>query len=251
MELERLTRLTLEVGRTLMSAGAETYRAEQTMEHVARALGGQQIEIFAVPTGVFLSVRVGEDVQTGLAQVRARETDLRKIALINNLSRALESGQITAEELEQRLQGLAHLPQIRWRRRLGTAIGCAASALLLGGTLVDSAMAMLLGWAVFEISEALIRLEVGGWFLSYAFGSFAGGGLAVTVAHLPGTSLQGLLVASVLPLVPGVALTNGVRDLIGAHLLSGSARAIEAATIGAILAAGATTGVAVAGSLWP
>ena len=47
-----------------------------------------------------------------------------------------------------------------------------------------------------------------------------------------------LLISGIIPLVPGIALTNGVRDIAGCDYLSGTIRGIEALLIGAAIALG-------------
>ncbi len=43
-----------------------------------------------------------------------------------------------------------------------------------------------------------------------------------------GQSTDNIIIGSVMPLVPGVQITNAVRDLITGNLISGPARGIEA-----------------------
>ena len=56
-----------------------------------------------------------------------------------------------------------------------------------------------------------------------------------------GKSLDMIIIAGLMPLVPGVPITNAVRDLLAGHILSGIARGIEALLVAAALG----TGVAV------
>ena len=46
------------------------------------------------------------------------------------------------------------------------------------------------------------------------------------------------IIGGIIPLVPGIALTNGVRDIAGCDYLSGTIRGIEALLIGAAIALG-------------
>lgn len=51
-------------------------------------------------------------------------------------------------------------------------------------------------------------------------------------------SLDKIIIGGIIPLVPGIALTNGVRDIAGCDYLSGTIRGIEALLIGAAIALG-------------
>ena len=44
-------------GRLIMENGGETYRVEETITRMGRAFGLQEVESFAVPSGIFISYR--------------------------------------------------------------------------------------------------------------------------------------------------------------------------------------------------
>ena len=55
------------------------------------------------------------------------------------------------------------------------------------------------------------------------------GVLAILTTKLGWTSnLNDIIIGSVMPLVPGVPLTNAARDLVSGNLISGPTRALEA-----------------------
>ncbi|NMN63647.1 threonine/serine exporter family protein, partial [Lacticaseibacillus paracasei] len=43
-----------------------------------------------------------------------------------------------------------------------------------------------------------------------------------------GHNLDFIIIGAIMPLVPGVAITNSIRDMLAGHLLSGMARGMEA-----------------------
>jgi len=43
-----------------------------------------------------------------------------------------------------------------------------------------------------------------------------------------GTELDKIIISSVMPLVPGILITNAVRDLMAGHFMSGMAKGAEA-----------------------
>lgn len=51
-------------------------------------------------------------------------------------------------------------------------------------------------------------------------------------------SLDKVIIGGIIPLVPGVALTNGIRDVANCDYLSGTIRAIDAVLIAAGIALG-------------
>lgn len=72
--------------------------------------------------------------------------------------------------------------------------------------------------------------------------------LAVTsilcVHYLPGTmDLNVIIIASIMPLVPGVAITNAVYDTLHGDYISGAARMLEAFVTAAAIAIGVGLGM--------
>lgn len=55
--------------------------------------------------------------------------------------------------------------------------------------------------------------------------------------HL-GVDMNNVLIGGIMPLVPGVPLTNSLRDMFAGHLLTGSMRALEALLTACAIGAG-------------
>ena len=100
--------------------------------------------------------------------------------------------------------------------------------ILFGGSWPDLAATCLIGaigFLVFFYSADFLKIK----FLAEFFASFIIGILAIfTVRFGLGINLDTIIIGCVMPLVPGVPITNAVRDLLAGHLLSGMARGTEA-----------------------
>ena len=78
---------------------------------------------------------------------------------------------------------------------------------------------------------------------SYFFSSFTGGlltGLLACLFHLvlPFTQIDMMIVGSIMPILPGITLTKGIRDLLEGNFISGNAKLMEAFLIACAIAAG-------------
>ena len=240
--------LCLDAAKVLLSSGAETSRVEETVTRLARACG-VEAENVATPTGITVSVG-GDRPVTRLARVRVRTIDLSKVAAVNSLSRSLEAGELGLGAAARRLRELVEEPPLYAVRHKYLAQGLATSAfaLLVGAGLRELAPAFLLGLQARWVEERLADLPP---FLSVflnALGLTAGAGLA----HLlfPAVAADVLIVAGVIPLLPGLSLTNAVRDLMAGELLAGVARGADSLLTAAALAAGVYVGISL-GQSWP
>lgn len=81
-----------------------------------------------------------------------------------------------------------------------------------------------LGYYLFHVVNTRFKVK----FASEFVAALAIGALAVlSVKYGLAKNYSIVIIGSVMPLVPGVPLTNAVRDLLAGHILSGIARATE------------------------
>ncbi len=235
-------RLLLKAGQMLLECGAETYRAEDAALYMFRALGKGKIDIFAVPTMMIIEI-TDENGQTtsSYKRIRHRSTNLGKLEQINDIVRQVSQGSMTAEEALSALYELDHRPVgSTFFNLLATAVTGGAFALLLGGGWPE----MLFGFFCCFVAQ------VAGLFFRtvsmYSFFNSLLGGLVPSLVmffagqFFPLLDQQIVIVGSMLPLFPGVAMVNAIRDTMNGDLISGVSRAAEALLIALGLGMGAS-----------
>lgn len=229
METERVViEASLLAGKLMLQNGAETYRVEDTMIRIASASGMNNPQCFVTPTGIIFSI--AGITQTHFIRIHSRGTDLEKIAKVNAVSRNLTDGKITIEET---LEQLKRIEKEKSSYSIFTQIVAASLIsgsflLLFGGMWLDSFVAMVAGGAGFAILLAIEYVTKVKFFAEF----FA----AVTIALIGllfvyvgmGHDIDLIIIASVMPLVPGLLITHAVRDLMAGHLFSGVTKGAEA-----------------------
>ncbi len=235
-------------GRLIMENGGETYRVEETISRMGHAFGFDEVECFAVPSGIFISYRKHDgSIETAVKRVRRKGTDLTRVDAVNAVSRRMESEALSCEEV------MALLTEIETRPAKITQLGLTAAvamssfgwAAMFGGGIVDCVVAFvvaLLGQALaFLLDHAGMRS-----FVSTLLGSFLGT-LLPMFFHLA----TGLLVvdstvaACLMPMLPGLAMTNAVQDTLRGDMVSGISSATSALLTASMIAGGAVMGTAV------
>ena len=79
--------------------------------------------------------------------------------------------------------------------------------------------------------------------LSKIIGNIGGGALVTVLCMLLcriglGESMNYMIIGSIMPLVPGIAFTNGVRDIADGDYIAGSVRLLDAILVFVCIAAG-------------
>ena len=229
-------------GRIILENGGETYRAEDTVERMGRAFGCTKVEVFAVPSGVFITLAFpnGEE-KTSVQRIRRRGTHLKKVDDANHVSRAVAAGEVSPGEALVLLKEIAAWEDKKGRAYMpwAAALSSFSFAFMFGGGFIDGAAA----FACAALTQGLIRL-IKKYSLHYIVTSLVGGAICTLIPlvfhRLAGLGLVDAMVAGALmPLLPGLAMTNAVQDTMRGDMLSGVTHAAQALLILALVAGGA------------
>ncbi|WP_377891655.1 threonine/serine exporter family protein [Alkalihalobacillus sp. R86527] len=217
-------------GKVMLQNGGETYRVEDTMRRIAEAYGAADSDSYVTPTGIFFTVEGPEPSKTQLIRILERTTDLHKVAMVNSISRKISGGDLSIQEAYYELQKLdKQSERYTFRVQLvAAAIASGCFLIMFQGSWDDFFPAVLAGGGGFFSVTWFNRL-VPIKFFSEFLASFVIGLMAVFFVYTGlGTQLDKIIIGSVMPLVPGLLITNAVRDLMAGHLISGLSKGAEA-----------------------
>lgn len=237
-ELVKTVRL---CARMILENGGETYRAEETVNRICQAYGYEESDVFATPTGVFISVsKAGGASESCIVRIRKRGVDLEAIDLVNNISRQLTSGQIDIDKAIETMQSINKNRKERvWLSVLAAGLSSGFFALLFRGSLFDFFAAMLCGAIVRFVSSLIKTVDMFNFTISLLGGFLIGIGSVLCVKIAGMGNLDKIISGAMMPLLPGVSMTNAIRDTMRGDLVSGVSRAAEALLIALALAFGA------------
>ncbi|MGD6817889.1 threonine/serine exporter family protein [Metabacillus sp. 84] len=217
-------------GKIMLQSGAETYRVEDTMTRMASAFGFRLSHSYVTPTGIIFSVEGREPTKTKLIRIAERTTDLEKVALVNAISRKISSGELNADDAYTELKSVEKAGHTYpfWLQSAAAAVASGCFLIMFMGQWGDFLPAIAAGGAGF-ISLIYFHRLVPIKFFSEFLASFIIGLLAFLFVNAGiGHQVDKIIIGSVMPLVPGLLITNAVRDLMAGHLISGLSKGAEA-----------------------
>lgn len=241
LEVFQVAQLT---GEIMLKNGAETYRVEDTITRILRTTGFSQIEAFTTLTGLTMSMSDPSITPiTSVKRVQSRSNHLRKVEMANDLSRRFVSGKISTEEAIKELKYIDSHPLVYpyYIMIPVCAIACGCFCFIFGGNWRDFLATILVGTLYGCFSMVTDRLATSG-FIKDLLCSIIIGLFSVMFTHVvPLAEHMDLVIAgSIMPLVPGLAITNAIRDTLYGDYLSGLARALEACITAIVIAGGAS-----------
>ena len=239
-------------GQIMLQNGAEIYRVEDTIQRILELSEFQTTEAYVTGTGMFATLADPlYDSLTVVKRIRNRSTDLNKIYQVNDISRKLCEGHLT---LKQAYYELKHLPvpsYARLLRYLSVPFIAAAFALMLGGGHPMDALGAGID-GVFLLLCMMLGEKLG--FNSYL--SIFADSMVIALGSLLLTKTLGLpmnmdsiIIGTIMPIVPGAALTTAVRDTLQGDYISGMSKAVEAVLLAFAIAIGTGLGITLGGMI--
>ena len=243
----------IDLGEVMLRNGAETHRVEDTLERILSVSKDSMPETFVTPTGIFASIQsplYGGTI-TKFKRISERSINLEKVTKANSLSRNFVEGKISL------VKGFDELEKIDGIKPFNTALVllmhglvCFAFALLFNGCFTDGLVAFAVG-VLLGITNNLMSRRTSPFLASLI------GGASITIYTMVFyclgmvISYETVITGSIMPLVPGVAITNAVRDIMNGDFLSGASRVTEAiitavavaASVGVVLSVSSKLGV--------
>lgn len=232
------------IGRLMLENGAETYRVEDTVYRVAVNYGMQGVSVFSVPSALIITVQdqTGNEY-TRLNRVTEQGSNLGIIAGANDLSRKIAATEITPNDALDEIDRLNRLePDYNlFSEFLAVILISFNFAIIFLGSIADAFAAGIAGGIGYMFFLLLIH-SINIRFFSEILASMAIGWLAVLLTTIGiGDDVNIIIVASIMTLVPGKAITNGIRDLMASHFISGVSVLSDALLTAAAIGIGITT----------
>lgn len=234
-------------GRLIMENGGETCRVEETVLRMGHAFGFREVECFAVPSGLFVSYRKSDGtIETAVKRIRRKGIDLTRIDEVNAISRHLEQEKMSCQEVLSQLKAVERRPSRLSPLQMAgaAAMSTAGWALMFGGSAWDLVTAFLVGLLIEWMTLLMDKFHMQNLVATLA-GGFLAAFLPMAVNRLTGALVVEATVAGALmPMLPGLAMTNAVQDTMRGDMVSGISSAVSAVMTAVLLAVGALAGTA-------
>lgn len=229
MDYYLLADFAAQIGYWLAIAGAETFRVEDTIRRLLHTYG-LECEVFAIPNSLTVSFEAANGKPlTILKRIGYHGNDLEALEQLNALSRRIcrekpdvETAVLWLKETVARCRVYRLSVSL-----LGSFLGGAGFCLVFGGTLRDCLWAGMMGLIIGCVNRFMDRLEANPFF-STIIASF----LMALPAYLAAgfgwlDNPDAAIIGALMILVPGLLITNSMRDIIYGDTNSGVMRIVQ------------------------
>lgn len=236
----KVIHLAVEAGKIILQNGGETYRVEETMMRICYAFNIKQVDCFVTPTVIMLSITdSGGKTISLIKRITSRTVNLEKISQVNDLSRTISNKSLSLNYVELRLTEINGLLGYNLKFLIvASAFSAGSFTLLFGGSIKDFYVSLVIGSIIKIVCVVLNKLKMNEFFINSIGGAIASLIALISVYFNIGENKDIIIIGSIMLLVPGLVLTNAIRDTIAGDLVSGISRAVEAFFIAVAIAVG-------------
>ncbi len=247
MEYEDVLNLASKAGKILLQNGAEIYRVEETITRICECYDVEDANAFVTPSGIFISFFKANKTYSKVIRTKEITLNLEKINQVNDLSRCIHAKNISIEQANEKLKAIQS--QVGYNNALKMiASGFIATffTYFFSGTLIDGICAFFIGVIVQFVASKFDAKQINSMVKITILSSLLTLLTLILVRFQIAQLKDSIIMGNLMLLVPGVAITNAIRDSISGDLISGITRGMEACFIAIALALGA--GVTI--SIW-
>lgn len=252
MDYHTILDMVVELGYCLAMSGAETFRIEESVNHITKAYG-VQAEAFAIPNCLHVSIQAADGKPiTRMRRIGFHGNNMDAVEKYSNLSRKICRER---PEPETALQWIREVT-VSLRRYplslflIGHFLGALGFALIFGGNLADCLCAGACGVIVGVGNKVMDRFKANQFFRLIAV-SFIMALAAYLAARLGLTpNADATIIGTLMILVPGLLFTNAMRDIIYGDTNSGINRIVQVFLIAVAIAVGTAVAWKLVDGFW-
>jgi uncharacterized membrane protein YjjP (DUF1212 family) len=248
----------LDVGERMLLCGGEVSRVEDTISRILKSYGAQRVEVFTILSYISLTAVFDEErilTENRRVSIVAYSNDFSRLEQLNALSRAVCAERLSLDDMGQRLAAIDLPPRKKQFRELylllGYLLSGAGFAIFFGGTWPDALGAAFCCLAVWFLNWLLKRGALQRLFHAFLV-SFIAGALCYLMILLGlGEHPGQVMMAVIMVLIPGIAITNAMREVLISDTISGILRLVESLLIASAVAFGFALAMFVFKDLFP
>ena len=237
---KKLLHALLDMAERMLLCGAEIYRVEDTIARMGSAYGAEKMNVFVIISSIVITMTFpdGEIITETRRVTKNVSNDFTVLEKLNNLSRQYCAQPFSWEELEKRLSETEDNQEHPLSLYAGSALASGGFAVFFGGSVWDGLTAGALGVLIALVQKKLRSFFPNAVSFNLVCG-FAAGCLTGLLTFLfPVLDFGMIMIGDIMLLIPGIAITVSVRDMLVGDTISGSLRLIESVLCAVALAYG-------------
>lgn len=227
--MKKLFSYVMDIGEQMLISGAEVHRVEESIGRICCALGAKRVDVFIITSSMVVTVQTADDeIYTQTRRVTTSNINFEKIHLLNQLSREICEKTLSEQDIQKKLNDAVNCKRYPlWLEFVSYAVIAGSFTMFFGGSVLEAIVSLFIGAFVrtgIFFCDKLISNKIFGKFCStimitlFAFLVYKFG-----LVWNP----DKIIIGNIMTLIPGIGLTNALRDLFTGDSIAGILRSIE------------------------
>ncbi|XVG95145.1 threonine/serine exporter ThrE family protein [Eubacteriales bacterium KG127] len=249
MDYERILQCILDIGEEMLVCGAEVSRVEDSIFRMCKGYGCDRINVFIITNNMQVTFEAPDGkIITQIRTVLRYNPNYSMLDKLNNLSREAVSTSPSYFKLSRAFDKIVTAKyQPRFFKYIGGILVCGGFCMFFGGDFVDS-IAASIGAIIIVFTERYLNTREDNEFVYYYIVSLITALASILLMKIGiGHNIDKILIGEIMLVIPGVAMTNSIRDLLMGDTGSGLIRFINSVLIAGIIASGFATALIIFG----
>lgn len=240
MVTEELLCSVLDIGEQMLVNGAEINRVEDSIKRICQSYNAKRVDVFTITSSIVVTLqRQDGSTFTQTRRIHKYSTNLEIVDKLNNLSRYICNYKPEANYIINELVEINNGKTYSLSAQYATyAMIASVFTIFFGGSLSDALISSLIA-VLLKLSNTLTQKVDTNTLFVNIISSFIVGLFAILSVSLGvGKSIDKIVIGNIMLMIPGIAFTNSIRDIIGGDTISGLFRLSEAIVISLSIAVG-------------
>jgi len=247
---EEILSCALDIGEHMLNSNAEVYRVEETISRVCRAYGMERVDAFAIPNSIVVTVTPAQGSPvTQTRRIMSASTNLDMVEHLNQLSRDVCRTKPEPSDVRRRVQKIVSARKTTiWWILAANIISTAGFSAFFGGSWRDVIAAGFAGLIV-TILQKFMKVRSSNVLYNVILSAITGACAYFSVKWGLADNVDKIVIGGIMLFIPGMEMTNGIRDMMWGDIYAGLSHLCEAIIIAIGIAVGAAGAVAILGGL--
>ncbi len=240
VDYSKLLQAILDIAEEMLVAGAEVSRVEDSVERMCRAYGCDRINAFVITSNIQVTMEAPNgEILTQIRRIVRSDVNFDRLDYLNDLSRYICAEKPSLTKLSERFEQVMNRKiYSMWIKYVSAIFIAGGFAVFFGGDLLDGVASALVGIAIIWLLHILSRKDNNLLAINFV-AALAAGLLSVTLVHLGiGAHTDKIMIGAIMIQIPGIAMTNSVRDMLIGDLATGLLRLVNSLLLAAVIACG-------------
>lgn len=240
MNYTKLLQAILDIAEEMLVCGAEVGRVEDSIERMCDAYGCTRINSFIIISNIQVTFEDPDgNIVTQIRRIIRNDVNFDRLDYLNDLSRYICREKPSLEVLVRKYEavmGRKELPV--WIEYAGALLVSSGFTVFFGGNARDAFASAILGLVISVIMRFLGRFEENQMAKVFITSLAAGFVSIISVKMGFGTNIDKIMIGGIMLLIPGIAMTNSLRDMLTGDIATGMLRLVNSVLLAIAIACG-------------